>query len=177
MPIARSRLITESLNLRGTLYIWGAKGEQMLNPEYLAWARSGSRGVAPSRSMPSPGGFALDCSGAFGYALVKARGKNLLWTHNTDSYWNELPSVVMPEPGDAALYGGHAADDVSHIEMVIAVLGDKIVVGGSSGGDQRTVTLADAERAGARYKVKESHLYRPDFRGFRSVAPLLLGQG
>lgn len=177
MPITRARLVSESLNLKGTPYIWGGKGEQMLNPEFLLWLRTGSKGSQPQRSIPSPGGFALDCSGAVGYAFAKCGNASLLWVYNTDNYWNSLTPVELPEPGDVALYGGTKADDVDHIEMVISVTPDSIVVGGSSGGDSRTLSLDEANRRRAAYKVKASHLYRPDFRGFRSVESLLLGQG
>lgn len=173
MTIKRSRLVAESLNLKGAPYIWGAKGEQMLNPAFLTWLRT-KVGQEPPQRIASPGAFALDCSGAVGMALARAGGgSSRLWMWNTDAYWNNLPPVEVPSPGDVALYGGKAIDDVSHIEMVITSVDGVIVVAGSSGGDQTTTTLQVAERQHAHYKVKPSHLFRPDFRGFRSIVPLL----
>lgn len=173
MTARRSKIVVESLTLKGTPYIWGAKGEQMINPMFLAWFKAGGTGEHPPHKMSSPGSFALDCSGAVGLAILRAGGVNRLWDWNTDDYWNRLPEVLVPLPGDVALYGGSSPTDVSHIEMVVSVCEGVFIVGGSSGGDQTTTTLQDAERRRASYKVKEHHSYRPDFRGFRSINPLL----
>lgn len=173
MVARRSKVVVESLTLKGTPYIWGAKGEQMINPEFLLWHRRGATGEHPPHKMSSPGGFAVDCSGAVGLALSRGGAHGHIWDWSTDDYWNKLPAIETPSPGDVALYGGTAPTDVSHIEMVICFVDGNWVVGGASGGDQTTTTLADATRRRAGYKVKESHLYRPDFRGFRSIVPLL----
>lgn len=154
--ITRAELVTASLNLRGVPYLWGAKG------------------LVFYTGQPTPA-FALDCSGAVTYAIKQVAGVDLTRTHNTDKLWNELPSIEVPQLGDIALYGGNRPDDVSHVEMIVAIDPDSklYVVGGASGGTPQTLTLDIAKAARAMYKVKKSHLYRTDFRGFRSVAPLL----
>lgn len=152
--ILRSQLLAASLNLRGVPYLWGAKGPTFFD------------------NTPTPQ-FALDCSGAYTYAVQQAGGQDLRLIANTDVLWNKLPEVTAPQPGDAAFYGGTKPDDVGHIEMVIAVVDGMVVVGGSSGGDSKTTTLEIARTRRAMYKVKATHLYRADFRGFRSAVPLL----
>jgi len=174
MLLLRARIVAESLNLKGTPYLWGAKGGQRLTADYLAWAKGPDNigwrpewagSGKPSQWEPSPGGFALDCSGAFGEAIKRAGGPNLDAWH-TGRYWQDLPPIGSPLPGDAALY-------IGHIEMVIGTVDGLVVVGGSSGGDSKTTTLEIASNRRAMYKVKQTHLYRPDFRGFRSIVPFL----
>ncbi len=164
MTVSRAKLVKESLSLVGVPYLWWAKGDMMKE-------QRGDNIVL----IPTPT-FASDCSGAVGLALKAAGGPDVRWSYNTDSYWNLLPRIDFPSPGDVALYGGESPTDVSHIEMVIALVEGMVVVGGSSGGDSKTTTLDVARTRRACYKVKHTHLCRTDFRGFRSMAPLL-GQG
>lgn len=155
------RLMVEAAeSLMGTPYIWWAKGDS------IGSLIEGKLIVTPLTF------FALDCSGLIGAVLLKVTGKDKRWTWNTDAYWNNLPPIQLPQSGDVALYGGKASNDVSHIELVTKV-GPSIEVIGASGGDQRTTSLQIANAQGARVKRHLLHIYRKDFRGFRSMSMLL----
>lgn len=143
------------INKRGVPYLWGAKGQKFYTGD------------------PTPA-YALDCSGAATVCLKDVGAPNLTATHNTDKLWQELAPVEVPLPGDLAFYGGRSPTDVEHVEMVVAVVGPaSIVTCGASGGGSRTTTLELAQKTRAMVKSHHTHLYRPDFRGFRSVAALL----
>lgn len=110
----------------------------------------------------------IDCSGVLDLALFEAGGPDWRLTHNTDRLWRELPPTVEPEPGDPVFYGGKADDDVDHV-MLWLPFG---LVFGAAGGDSSTRTMEEATRKNARVKVRDRVLYRDDFRGYRSMAPL-----
>ena len=137
----RAAFVAYVIEQMGAPYIWGGK-----NPET-----------------------GIDCSGVVAYAFRKAGGPDWRKTHNTDSLWNDCKEPGMIQPGTLCLYGGKAADDVSHVMVVISDVGSELVVVGASGGDSTTTSLHAAEKRGARVKVYKTHLYRADWRGFRDL--------
>jgi cell wall-associated NlpC family hydrolase len=167
MPASREVVLVESLGLVGTPYLWGAKGD-------IIGTKDGY-GFTP-KDPESGRAFALDCSGGYTYALKRAGGRDIRRTHNTDVLWKELPAIEVPQPGDLALYAGQnptSEDDMEHVMMVVAKVGNLFVVAGPSGGGSSTVSYQIAATRRACYKIKETHLYRTGFRGFRSIAPHL----
>lgn len=151
MPaLRRAVFVCRVLEQKGSPYLWGGRGQYV------------------------DGGTArcFDCSGLVVWALYNMGGPDLRWGVNTDVLWNGLPAVDVPQFGDLVFYGGSAANDVSHVEVW---LGDGAVVG-ASGGDRTTTSVEEARRRGACVKVKANYLERKDFRGFRSVDPLLRGE-
>jgi cell wall-associated NlpC family hydrolase len=142
---ARRQLFTHwVLDQLGLPALWAAKGERVLLPSGL-WAN------------------AYDCSGLYTCGVKHVGGPDLRVAYNTDRLWNELPEVQVPEPGDAAFYGGSGPKDVEHVAIVVA--SGHVVC--ASGASSHIVTLKAALEAGARVRVYQSHLYRKDFRGFR----------
>lgn len=113
----------------------------------------------------------LDCSGLVTHALWKAGGPDWRQTYNTDKLWNELVEPQMLRPGDICLYGGTGPADVSHVMVWLMDPGGAAggIIVGACGGDSTTTSQTIALRQGARVKVHRSHLYRKDFRGFRSL--------
>lgn len=113
---------------------------------------------------------AFDCSGLVTWALREAGGPDLRATHDTHALWLALPPADAPLPGDLAFYGlGPDPHAVSHV-MVLGPLG---VVFGAAGGDHTTVSLVEAMRRRARVRVEPTAMYRPGFRGYRSLEPYL----
>lgn len=153
LPPTRPHLLKIAVELVQTPYLWGGKGE-------MVYAPKGAK-IAPY--------FGLDCSGFITYSVYKLTGKDLRFTHNTDKMWQEWEEVSYEdvEPGDCAMYGGDTENDVDHVMMVLCVIGDVIVVVGACSGDSKTIDRKIAKDQDARVKVRASHLYRRDFRGFR----------
>lgn len=133
-----------------------------------AWYRWGGK-------SPNSG---IDCSGVVTWSLYKAGGPDLRQTHNTDALWAELPSTQTPVPGDLAFYGGRGADDVSHVMVCLWKRHDGVwAVLGATRGGRDTTSIAIAAQQDARVRVKRSHLYRSDFRGFKSMELYLKNGG
>lgn len=109
---------------------------------------------------------AYDCNGIACGALKHVGGPDWRATHNAERLRTELPVVTREaaKPGDLVLYGPK-----DHANHVMIWFGDGRVIG-ASGGDRNVLTLEDAARRGACVKFKPTHLYRPDFLGFRSLA-------
>jgi cell wall-associated NlpC family hydrolase len=150
----KGNLIKIGIELANTPYLWAGKGTHMLRKDGIV--------------VMSPY-FGLDCSGFITFCTKKIGGPDLRWTYNTDTFWNRRPSVAEMDvqPGDYALYGGAQPDDVEHVMLVLGKIDGKIAVIGASGGGHETTTLDKASQQDARVKVKTTHLYRTDFRGFR----------
>jgi cell wall-associated NlpC family hydrolase len=113
-----------------------------------------------------------DCSGGFTYSLWKEGGIDLRGSHDTDALWATLPAVEtdLAKPGDLALYGGTSDLDVEHLGILISRMPDgSWTVLTTTKGNRTTKSLADAKRDGARWVMRTTHLYRTDFRGFRSA--------
>lgn len=169
LPSLNARYLEILISLLGTPYLWHAKGEER---GIIETAPSGAKTLrlepVPEIIAGEPG-FALDCSGGVTYAAWRAGGPDHRWSHHTDRLWAERPRVVSPRPGDLAFYGGRGPTDVDHVMTVLACLpGGEVFVLGPSGGDSSTRTLARAKEQHARLKLRTSHLYRRDFRGFRA---------
>lgn len=109
----------------------------------------------------------IDCSGLVTCSLFEIGGPDLRATHNTDKLWVELPQTIVPEPGDLAQYEGHV------VILVRRRTDGPWVCIGANGGKSGTLTVPLADAAGAFVRLVPSHLYRPDFRGFRSIQPYL----
>lgn len=150
MKPSRQSFVAEALSCLDVHYLWGGKD---------------LRG--------------LDCSGHVTWCLSVLGGEDLRADWNTDTMWNKLPAPLdgMPKPGDLALYGGKRPNDVSHVAVLVArrSVGAWVVVT-AAGGDSTVTSLSIARQKGARVKMRLTHLYRDDFRGFRSMAQFLAEQ-
>lgn len=121
----------------------------------------------------------VDCSGVPIVALYEASLGSIdlrkgWWS---DRFWEELEPIEAPLPGDLAFYSGDRDDDVEHVMVVEqppvgGVMSTGIVFGAVNGKTWVTTPeLAKAERASVR--PKQGVLYRPGFRGFRSMSKWL----
>jgi cell wall-associated NlpC family hydrolase len=116
-------------------------------------------------SSPAEG---LDCSGLVCWACARLSTPLPLGRPNTDALWQKLERVDNGQhvPGDLALYGhGDPADPASHVMVVLA--GGRVA--GMSGGGPHVVSETTARARGAQLKEYRTHLYRPDFLGFRRI--------
>ena len=166
--ITREHFVAAGLYKLLLPYLYGAKGDIMLD-----------RGVwVPVPKNPDTNkARAYDCSGLPMDILRELGGPDLRRTHYTDVLWDPakggLSPTTSPEPGDLAFYGGSSELDVSHVMIVIGMVGGKFMVFGASGGRSSTLDYKEAAARRAFVKIKESHLYRADFRGFRSMSKFL----
>jgi len=120
----RDALLREALDLEGTLYQWG-----------------GGR---------SAGDYGVDCSGLVILASKRA-GVKLppcpLATSN--GWWQCLPRVSDPRPGDLALYGYAAENRAVHVELVLSFDGEDAETLGANGGDKDVLSPEVAKERGA----------------------------
>ncbi|QSQ17221.1 NlpC/P60 family protein [Myxococcus landrumensis] len=142
----RARFLAYVLAHMGAPYRWAAKGE--------CDTRTGQH--------------LFDCSGLVTAALRHVGGQDLRATHNTDRIWADFKPVSADEllPGDIVLY--HRRGAPMDAEHVMVHVGAGVVVGASGGGSS-TLTLEDAERAGARVKAFATFHYRQGLMGFRRL--------
>lgn len=162
-PSPLARYLQTCVELVGTPYLWWAKGD------HFGQIHDGEFRKLPVPADESGRRLALDCSGFVTVPAKLVGGPDFVWTHNTDRLWTELRETKVPTPGDLAFYGGRGPDDVEHVMVVLSVLPTgAVMVIGASGGGRKTITLEIARASRACVKVKHSHLYRPDFRGFRT---------
>ncbi|QDE90146.1 hydrolase [Myxococcus xanthus] len=121
-------------------YRWGGKGER----------------------DPSTGQRVFDCSGLVTWALREVGGPDWRATHHTGRLWTECARLKLGDlvlPGDLVMY--HRLGEPTKPEHVMVVVGYAVgVVVGASGGDRKTLTLADAARDDARVKAFSSLDYR-----------------
>ncbi|MBN8466184.1 C40 family peptidase [Corallococcus exiguus] len=135
--------------------------------------RWGAKGLKPTGSPRL-----FDCSGLVTWCLHEVGGPDWRATHNTDRLWDvctPVESEAQLLPGDLVLYGraGHTTlhgrpvtrEDPNHVMVYV---GAGVVVG-ASGGGSTTLTLADAQAAGARVKTHPRIAYRSDVLGFRRL--------
>lgn len=113
----------------------------------------------------SPGSdYGVDCSGLIIAAL---RDANLPLPPcplaTSDGWWQCLPRIPDPLPGDLALYGtpGRAV----HVEVVKRFDGTDADTVGAEGGDRDVLTPAIAEQRNARVRDASTHA-RSNFLGF-----------
>jgi cell wall-associated NlpC family hydrolase len=134
-----------------------------IGPQRLAFLSWLERQDGKTSLWAKKGPDLFDCSGlvTVGYEKAGVPMFNPLMT-NTDTLWGKLPSIAIPSPGDLVLYGGSALSDVEH---VMVWWGDGIVFG-ACGATSRILNREEAERAGARVRMRALS-YRRDFRGFR----------
>lgn len=109
----------------------------------------------------------LDCSGLVTYSLGYLGGPDVRSTHNTTMLWMVCPKTERPRKGDLAEYDGHVAVLVEQRRDGLWV----VVTAAGGGPDCTTKQIAD--KRGARVRVRKSHLYRADFRAFRSMEQFL----
>jgi len=112
----------------------------------------------------------FDCSGLVTAGLYRASGGSTDYraTHNCNKLWNLLEDVAEPEMGDLAFYGP-GKNMVTHVMTVLGHIGSNLAVYGACGGDSAVVTPVIAKAKGARVRLRNSHLYRPDFLGFKRL--------
>lgn len=104
----------------------------------------------------------FDCSGLVTAAMHAVGGPDWRADHNCNAIFAATEDTKEPEKGDFVLYGV-GRNMLTHI-MIWA--GDGRVFG-SSGGNHYTVSPVLAMKIGARVRFHGSHLYRPDFVGFK----------
>ncbi len=106
----------------------------------------------------------IDCSGVVTWALYKTGGPDLRQQHNSSYMFDRYPLADEPQPGDLAMYP-------RHVMVLLWRRRDSGLwaVMGASGGDSETTTKEIALARGARVTAYGSHMYRSDFRGFRSM--------
>lgn len=143
MPTARARFLTHVLEQLGAPYVYGAAGD-----------------VHHGRKC-------FDCSGLVTWALQKTGGPDMRAFHNTRRMWDEFPSADAPKPGTLVLYG--PPGEPHHVMVYV---GEGVVVG-ASGGGRSTLSVGDAEAAGAKVRLCPRLDYRPDRLGLRELPYLL----
>lgn len=167
-PTPLSRFLATCVELVGTPYLWWAKGDRFGFQDPIS-QKVEIREVEADRDGRR---MALDCSGFVTVPAKLVGGPDLVWTHRAKDLYRELRPTKSPVPGDLAFYGGAEGDDwktVDHVMVVLAILPTgAVMVIGASGGGKKTTSLEIARASGAKVKVKHSHLYRADFRGFRT---------
>ncbi|MBZ4371466.1 C40 family peptidase [Corallococcus sp. AS-1-6] len=152
----RSAFLSLALEQMGAPYRWGAKGFRAPGVEQRLF----------------------DCSGLVTWCLHEVGGPDWRATHNTDRLWDVCAPVASEAellPGDLVLYGRAGAKTGDGREVtrpdpdhVMVYVGAGVVVG-ASGGGSKTLTLADAQAAGARVKTQPRVAYRSDVLGFRRL--------
>ena len=151
-PPARERIVLVARSLVGLPYVWGsntpaAGGMDCSGFAQWCWAVAG---IEPWASQ-FPNGRDETAAG--------------LWVGLDDDGNHALP-------GDLAFYGSDPARP-SHVVIVGAISGvpaaPSLVIGASRG-DRTCMSPAIAMAKGARIRTFPSHLYRPDFLGFRRPA-------
>lgn len=152
----RDEFVERANSKLGSPYIWGGKGL------YVFDASKGL--VAHDFGLE-----VFDCSGLVTDSLYRLGGKDWRGTHNAQSLADYLQvHITFPKAGDLAFYG----PDWKDIRHVMIHRGDGSVIG-ASGGNSSTTTLEAARKARAEVKLKFKSKYRPDFLGFKSIAPLV----
>jgi murein DD-endopeptidase len=103
-----------------------------------------------------------DCSGLVTGALYfGVKGPDWRATHNAQRLMGLCKPVVAPRPGDLAFYGP-GKNAINHVMVVQA--GGRVF--GACSGNSDTTSPEIARKKGAYVRSRQSHLYRPDFRGF-----------
>jgi hypothetical protein len=165
-PSKTALYLSECVRLLGTPYRWWAKGDE--HGESASSDAAGGFRKVPNEADEHGSRFALDCSGGVTVPAFNVGGPDLRWSHHAAGLWKRQRAVKVPLPGDLACYG-ESDDAIEHVMTVLAVLHTgEIMVIGASGGGHDTTSLAKAREKNAKMKIKSSHLYRPDFRGFRA---------
>jgi cell wall-associated NlpC family hydrolase len=147
-----------ALHQLGAPYAWAGRGEYCVRP-----GPDSQPAIFPVTSQGF-GSLAFDCAGLVDWAVWKAGGPDLRGWWGADHLWQRLPERLPDDPPDAyrlAFYG-HAGR-ASHIGIALA----KGLVIEAAGGDQTTLTYADAMRRGAYVRIGRSS--RIDLLGYRSL--------
>ena len=147
----REAFIEEALRLSVPL----TRADGVIDRAWYVW---GGRG---------PGVF--DCSGLVLHCLWHSGGPDWRATYWSGRLWRELPPTARPQPGDLAFYGPPGS--VNHVMAVLGAStnGVDYPLVGASGGDRGCVSVEVARQRRAFVKRKPTHLYRPGFKGFRSL--------
>lgn len=131
---------------------------------------------APRTTFP-----VFDCSGAFGYGVVKAGLKDKRLTNSAQTWMDELEKYDPSIPLDVAvqnhpvvLFFGKAGvagptivpPHATHIAVGVSLYGELWIVE-ASGGDETTTTVAEANRRGA--KVRFGPLQRHDLIAYSKL--------
>lgn len=148
--------------VRSDYLAWVQKQEERGTPYCWPDARNGYSGKG-LHSPQEPD--SLDCSGTVTCGLFNATKGALDWRsdHNAARLFLELKPTGTPKPGDLCFYG-----PPGRITHVMTWVGDGRVVG-ACGGNRDTLSVEIARKVGARVKYRASHLYRPDFAGYREL--------
>lgn len=136
----------------GLPYVWAGQGE---------WAVRDGRIVATdSLGCDSR---AFDCAGLVKWCAYKAGGPDLRGWWSADHLWRSLPPAV---PGELALVFFGPRARATHVEVEIR----PGVLVGANGGDETTLTCADALKRGAMVRMHNDT--RVDRLGSRSLDAL-----
>lgn len=111
---------------------------------------------------PAHGG--LDCSGLVTHSYFAAGGPDWRNDHNAESLFVHLEETEAPKAGTLCFYG--PTGRATHVMVWLGACG---LVFGATGGDHSTTSLDAARARDAKVKLKTSHLYRPDFLGWRNL--------
>lgn len=123
--------------------------------EYFVHVIEGYRGTPYKWGGDDPLG--VDCSGLLNEAAPLVGLLGAKEDRTAEGWYQHSTPVVDPKqalPGDL-LFWKNAAGKVTHVEMFRAWVEGKVVAIGASGGDSRTLTIADAEKADAFVKDHE----------------------
>ena len=157
-------VVEQALKLVGTPYIWAGKGDYCVRKV---------DGVDTVRPISSAGcDLGLDCSGLVTLAVKRAGGPDLRGFWGAQAMWTALPLLDEDAGEDEdwfslALYG--TGKKATHVAIVLTP-GARSLILEAGGGDSRTLTMADAMRAGAFVRV--AFETRKDFLGYRSLSAL-----
>lgn len=152
----RIKLLDWALSKEGAYYRWGGKGETIPEGVFL------NEGITPPKCREL-----YDCSGLITCAMVFMGLPDKRQKWNAAGLFLHLQPVSVSDvrPMDLAFYG-QLTQQGPRIDHVMFHWEDGRVYGACQG-NSGTLTLATAHRVGARVRFRNSHMYRPDFRGFR----------
>ena len=117
----------------------------------------------------SPSNYGVDCSGMV-ITCLKEAGVELPPEGGTSGvWWNVLPRVEVPQPGDVALFG--RPDKAVHVTLVEKALegGDAMTIGANNG--DRDVTSPEIAAARNAFVFRKRALEWSNFLGYCTFDP------
>ncbi len=159
MTLARQRFLEIVLAQEGKPYIWTAKGPDAFDCSGLVTFGLKGAGYSDHVSLFAP------------TELKGITDKNWQLFCNAHRLYSHLSRTDAPQAGDLAFYGMRKMSGSQATHIVVYMGPDDKRIIGANGGGSGTTSAIIAAKQGAKVKFKPSHLYRPDFLGFR-VLPL-----